>query len=280
MRTDETGTPSFQYGELADAGVPAVFVISEQNAIPAEPASNYQSDGTVTIVVPKSGVGNPQPGALLGAVNGRTFTGDTPETQNLHRSNLFIDHTFVKGQTDNGYPAATYLVSGNNPCAPGGITAVGAVSRKTHGSAGDWDVDLPLSGPPGIECRKGQGANADDHRMVITFANPVTINGNPQAAVTSGTGQVDAVNINGSVVTVDLSGVANAQTIVVTLFSVSDGTNTGDVSIPMGVLLGDTNANRPVNCFRYQPDQISDWDCCRRNEFPNRCHGQWRDQQL
>jgi hypothetical protein len=247
MRTDASGAPSFQYGELADAGVPAVFVISEQNAIPALPGSNYQPDGTVTIVVPKSDVGTPQPGALLGAVNGRTFTGDTAETQNLHRSNLFIDHTFVKAQTDNGYPAATYLVQGNNPCVPGGITAIGAVSRKTHGSAGDWDVDLPLSGTPGIECRIGQGANSDQHRMVITFANPVTINGNPQAAVTSGTGQVTAVTINGSVVTVDLSNVANAQTLTLTLFSVSDGTNTGDVSIPMSVLLGDTNANRVVN---------------------------------
>ena len=247
MRTDAMGTPSFQYGELADAGVPAVFVISEQTAIPALAGSNYQPDGTITVLVPKSGVGNPLPGALLGAVNGRTFTGDTAETQNLHRSNLFIDHTFVKAQTDNSYPAATYLVAGNNPCVPGGITATGAVSRKTHGSAGDWDIDLPISGTPGIECRRGQGANADQHKMVITFASPVTVNGNPQAAVTSGTGQVDSVTINGSVVTVNLSGVANAQTITLTLFSVSDGTNTGDVAIRMSVLAGDTNANGAVN---------------------------------
>ena len=247
MRTDANSMPSFQYGELADAGVPAVFVISEQTAVPALAGSTFNADGTITIVVPKSGVGNPQPGALLGAVNGRTFTADTPETQNLHRSNLFIDHTFVKAQTDNSYPAATYLVSGNNPCTPGGIQATGAVSRKTHGSAGDWDIDLPFTGTAGIECRRGQGANSDQHKMVITFASPVTVNGNPQAEVTSGTGQVDSVTINGSVVTVNLSQVANAQTITVTLRSVSDGTNTGDVPIRMSVLLGDTTASGTVN---------------------------------
>jgi hypothetical protein len=40
---------------------------------------------------------------------------------------------------------------------------------------------------------------------------------------------------------------ANAQTIVITLFGVNDGSNTGDVSIPMGVLLGDRIANGSVN---------------------------------
>ena len=116
MTTGPTGPPTFQYGYLADAGVPAVFVISEQTAEPALPESNYQPDGTITIYAPKSAFGNPQPGDLLGAVNGRTFTGDTPATSTLERSNLFIDHTFAKAQTDNSYPAATYTVNGNNPC--------------------------------------------------------------------------------------------------------------------------------------------------------------------
>lgn len=62
-------------------------------------------------------MGNSQPGDLLGAVNGRTFTGDTPGTVNLQRSTLLIDHTFVKAQRDNGSPAATYLVVGNLDCS-------------------------------------------------------------------------------------------------------------------------------------------------------------------
>ena len=59
-----------------------------------------------------------QPGDLLGAVNGRTFTADTPETSTLERSTQLIDHTFVKAQTDNAYPTATYTIAGNNVCAP------------------------------------------------------------------------------------------------------------------------------------------------------------------
>jgi hypothetical protein len=117
MTTDDTATPSFEYGTLADAGVPAVLVVSETKAGAADPASNYRPDGTITVYVPKSAVGSPRPGDLLGAVNGRTITGDTPETNKLERSTVFVDHTFVKGQADNSYPVATYTVTGGVPCS-------------------------------------------------------------------------------------------------------------------------------------------------------------------
>ncbi len=247
MRTDENGAVSFEYGTLADAGVPAVLVLGETMRGPCLPETNYSSDGTITMYVPRSAVGNPQPGDLLGAIAGKTITGDTPDTNTLERSTSFVDHTFIKGTADTAYPAATYTIVGNTTCPSGVIVPVGAVSRKTHGSAGDWDIDLPLTGNPGIECRKGQGANSNQHKVIVTFNNPVTINGNPQATVTSGNGQVDNVAINGSVVTVDLSGIDNAQTIALTLNNVTDGTNAGNVTVPMSVLLGDTNANRLVN---------------------------------
>jgi hypothetical protein len=240
MRTDANSVPTFQYGELKDAGVPAVFVISEQSAIPALPGSNYQTDGTITIFVPKSAFGNPQPGALLGAVNGRTFTGDAANTGTLHRSNAFMDHTFAKAQQDNSFPASTYTVMGNNPCGSNGLAAIGAVSRKTHGTAGTFDIDLPLGGQPGIECRTGgPGGN---HRIVVTFPAPVTV-----GSATCGGNPAAALGVNGSVVTVDCTGVPNAQTINIVLSSVSDGPNTVNVTIPMGVLEGDTTANRRVN---------------------------------
>jgi len=41
--------------------------------------------------------------------------------------------------------------------------------------------------------------------------------------------------------------VINAQTLVVKLTSVSDGTLSGDVPVAMGVLVGDTNGDRFVN---------------------------------
>ena len=47
--------------------------------------------------------------------------------------------------------------------------------------------------------------------------------------------------------TIDLSGVTNAQVITVTLSCVDDGINRGDVSVSMGVLVGDSSGNASVN---------------------------------
>lgn len=135
----------------------------------------------------------------------------------------------------------------------GALATISAASRKTHGSAGFFDVDLPLNGNLGIECRS-RGATGD-HQLVLTFATSVTVNGSPQAQVTSGAGQVGTggisnggmVSVNAAVVTVPLTNVSNAQKIVITLSGVSDGSHTNNVSVPMGVLLGDTTANGLVN---------------------------------
>jgi hypothetical protein len=123
MRTDDTGNVTFEYGTIATQVVGLVIGVPTETTIAAaDPASNFSSDGTINIIIPKSAVGNPQPGDLLGAVNGRTFTGDTPSSNNLERSTALVDHTFVKGQRDNGSPAATYTIVGNTrSCA--GITA-------------------------------------------------------------------------------------------------------------------------------------------------------------
>lgn len=47
--------------------------------------------------------------------------------------------------------------------------------------------------------------------------------------------------------TVNLTGVSNAQRIVVTLSNVNDGTVTSNVSAEMGVLLGEVNSNGLVD---------------------------------
>ena len=177
-------------------------------------------------------------------MNGRTFTGDTSQTVTLERSTLLVDHTFVKAQRDNGSPAATYTVLGNNACE-GGIVPIRAVSQKNHDGAGTFNVALPLSGTVGIECRVGQGTNSNNHQVVVTFGVPIINVAN--ATVTSGTGSVSTFVFSGSQVIVNLTGVANAQTITITLSGVNDGTNVGNVSIPMGVLLGDVNATRGVD---------------------------------
>ncbi len=133
------------------------------------------------------------------------------------------------------------------PAAP---VAQNAVSRKIHGGAGTFDVDLGVSGPPGIECRSG-GAT-DDYAIVVTFANSVTVSGSPQAQINSGVGTIGSggvsnggmVTVSGNTVTIPLTNVTNAQTITVRLNSVNSSAN---VDIGMSVLAGDTGGNGTVN---------------------------------
>jgi hypothetical protein len=58
---------------------------------------------------------------------------------------------------------------------------------------------------------------------------------------------VSSFSANGPIVTVNLTHVTNVQTIVITLTNVSDGTNLGNASISMGVLLGDVDSSRRVD---------------------------------
>ncbi len=126
-------------------------------------------------------------------------------------------------------------------CLPPPPVPTAVVSRKTHGGAGDFDVDL-LPPAPGIECRTG-GASGD-FKMVITFPLPVTV---ASASVTSGTGTVSSTVVSGNIVTVNLTGVTNAQRLTVTLNTVADANGSGNVPINMAVLAGDTTADTFVN---------------------------------
>jgi trimeric autotransporter adhesin len=131
--------------------------------------------------------------------------------------------------------------------SPTPVQLSAVASRKIHGSAGPFEIDLPLTGPPGIECRSG-GTNSD-YTIVFSFANPLTSVGG--ASVTSGTGIVGSAAIGSDAhqYIVDLTGVANAQTITVSLTNVNDsaGNSTGAVSASMGVLIGDVITNKVVS---------------------------------
>jgi hypothetical protein len=122
------------------------------------------------------------------------------------------------------------------------VVTPSARSRKLHGGT-PFDVALPFIGAYGIECRSGGANNAFE--MLVTFGETVTFS---SAQVTSGTGMVVNTSGNGtSTVTIDLTGVTDAQRLVVTLFSVNYGPATGNLPIRMAVLLGDTNNNGTTN---------------------------------
>jgi glucose/arabinose dehydrogenase len=126
-------------------------------------------------------------------------------------------------------------------------TLVSAASRKMHGIT-PFEINLPLTGPPGIECRSG-GTNGS-YTMIFKFAVPISSVGG--ASVTNGIGSVSSRMIDSSNARqyiVNLTGVTNAQYIAVTLGSVIDvaGNTSSSISATMGVLLGDTTANGMVN---------------------------------
>ena len=175
---------------------------------------------------------------------------NVPHARDSHTAVWIGDKMIVWG---GGYWAGNYILlnTGGTYCAqPSTPIMQSAVSRKTHANAGSFDIPLSLNGTPGIECRGGGATN--DYTLVATFNANVSVNGNPQAAVTSGVGTIGSggmsnggrVIIAGNVVTVPLTNVANAQTINVTLFGVNGSTN---LMIPMSILIGDTNGNGSVN---------------------------------
>ncbi|MEP7014887.1 MAG: dockerin type I domain-containing protein [Verrucomicrobiota bacterium] len=122
---------------------------------------------------------------------------------------------------------------------PAALAMASAVSRKTQG-AGTFDVALP-----GVECRSG-GAGGS-FTFVFTFNNTV-VSGN--AAVSGGAGSVlGSPAFSGNTMTVNLTGVANAQLLTVTLSSVTDAfaQTLPNTAVNASMLIGDTNANHVVN---------------------------------
>jgi len=180
---------------------------------------------------------------------GRTYLGSAQVTTNASCT-ATIDATLPVGLPEGqSVVTATATDPGNNTSEFSQCVSVlqltAAASRKTHGTAGTFDIDLPLMGQPGVECRTG-GVNGN-HTLVFTFSNNV-VSGN--ASVTSGTGNVSGSPIfSGNTMTVNLTGVTDAQTITITLTNVTDsfGHVLPDTAVSMHLLLGDTNGNGLVN---------------------------------
>ncbi|MEO5720579.1 MAG: choice-of-anchor Q domain-containing protein [Chthoniobacterales bacterium] len=121
----------------------------------------------------------------------------------------------------------------------------GAVSRKTHGMAGTFDINLPFSSPFGVECRSGGPNNS--HALVFTFNNPVV---SGSASVITGTGSVSGSPVfAGNTMTVNLINVTDIQLLTVTLSGVTDsfGQVLQNTSASAKFLCGDTNGNSSVS---------------------------------
>ena len=204
------------------------------------------------------------PGAFLSHLQGRrAFTGlqgldhvrislknfAPGERHNLSGAPVYIRFRMTSdAATTAGADSGWYIdnVVINNLGADG-LQLDRVVSRKAHGPAGSFDISLPFTGAPGIECRTG-GANGD-FTLVFSFAVPLaSVAG---ADVASGQGEVSSSGIGSDPrqYVVNLTGVADEQVITVTLAGVNDtcGNNSSAISASMGVLIGDTTGDRFVN---------------------------------
>src|SRR5581483_10599389 len=190
---------------------------------------------------------------------GRTFLGATDITTDAN-CDAVIDATVAGNVPTGEFITATATDPAGNTSEFSNCVAVNpapvpasVVSRKTHGFVGDFDIPLPVTGTPGIECRSGGPTN--DYEIVFTFDNVVTVDGSPQAEIVSGAGTIGsngvgnggAVIISEKTVTVPLTNISNKQTITIVLHNVHSGGESGDVTASMSVLIGDTNADQFVD---------------------------------
>jgi uncharacterized delta-60 repeat protein len=124
----------------------------------------------------------------------------------------------------------------------GGPALTSAVSRKTHGAAGSFDVPLPLGGATGVEPRNTNGT----HKLVFGFSADVV---SGSAAITGGTGSIVGNPIfSGKTMTVDLTAVADVQKLTVTLSGVTTSTSQvlPDTAVSVNMLVGDTTGDKTV----------------------------------
>lgn len=122
------------------------------------------------------------------------------------------------------------------------LQLVSAVSRKSHRAAGTFDINLPLTGVAGVECRNGGGT----YTLVFTFTTNVV---SGSASVTAGTGTAGTATFSGTTMTVPLSGVTDVQAITVTLTGVTDTSSQvlPATSVGVNMLIGDANGNKAVD---------------------------------
>jgi hypothetical protein len=128
-----------------------------------------------------------------------------------------------------------------DPCNP--LQLLSAVSRLMHAGVGNFDIDMPLTGTTGVECRNGGG----NYTLVVTFSNNM-VSGN--ASVTSGAGNVvGSPTFSGHTMTINLTNVTNAQTTTVTLASVTDAFSQvlPTTALNASFLVGDTTGDGTVN---------------------------------
>jgi hypothetical protein len=191
---------------------------------------------------------------FVGTDFGLYYTNDVTQASPLwYRFESGLPHAMVwdmqidRGSTTlsvwtRGRGAYVYPLPSTDIAAASAPALVSAASRMTHGSAGTFDLPMPLDGT-GIEPRSdGSGT----YTIVLTFDKPVSSATN---AVTSGAGSVSATSYTGNSELVTLTGVTDQQSVTVTSTNVMGSNNVAlpSASVQVNFLVGDVNFDRVVN---------------------------------
>ncbi|MDQ6861792.1 MAG: dockerin type I domain-containing protein, partial [Verrucomicrobiota bacterium] len=250
-------------GVLAPGASPGTLTVNGNMTLVSPAELQIELGGTTAgtqydqVVQHSTGTGGVTLGGdlTLAFVNGFESTVRNSDSFTILTSDLALAGAFAnvangaRLHVSNGSGSFLVNYSGNNVVLsaflPTPLSLTSAVSRKVHGGTEAFDVPLPLSGPAGVEPRRGPVAGA--HTIVCTFSNAL-VSGN--ASVTAGTASIDgAPQISGNTMTLQLADVSDVQTITVTLSNVTDtlGQSLPSGSVSMSLLLGDANNDRSVN---------------------------------
>ena len=151
---------------------------------------------------------------------------------------LFDVHFGSDGLTGLAVGAAGTILRTTNGGQEGGLELVAADSRK-----GSFDIDLPLIGMPGIECRSG--GPGGHFKVNLTFNNPLVSVDN----VTTSCGAVSSRVINqgdAHQLRISLTAVTcNAEFVTLTVTGAHDdeGNTLPSADVTLGLLLGDVNGD-------------------------------------
>jgi hypothetical protein len=246
--TSSNGTT---YGTKADVGADTNTIVytwgpwdSSNNSLASSNTTtgtfNAGVNGTITVNVPLSSIGNPtipitdvagtpavrNPFGLTVGGEGARGTGVT-WLQPIDRA--------PDNDIGSGFGQSWAI------CPALQLTTV--VSRKVHGNAGTFDINLPLTGTGGVECRApgNTGTPGVDYKLVFTFSTPVASCGTANNGTVVRGPEQNQCSVN-------LTGLSNAQNSSVSLTGVLSATGAPlDVVGTMGLLIGDVNASGRVD---------------------------------
>jgi hypothetical protein len=137
------------------------------------------------------------------------------------------------------------------PVSGGPATLLSAASSQVQGTAGTFNLPLALTGTPTIECRRG--STVGSYSIVMTFSQPVTsltaTLGLQAGQTGTVVGSAQTPSISGSTVTVNLTGVADAQCLNLQLTNIQPGS--GTASVPLNILWGNVKGTGVVSSADY-----------------------------